>query len=49
MIYAGASFSRQRSWYQVETRARVIIFDIAAFEVDSAPQRSSSSLVPPHS
>ncbi|XP_065856867.1 sodium/hydrogen exchanger 8 isoform X2 [Euphorbia lathyris] len=37
------SFTHQKFWYQVETRARVIIFDIAAFEADSALQRSSSS------
>nr|APR62626.1 Na+/H+ antiporter [Ricinus communis] len=41
-----SSFSHQRSSYQVETRARVIIFDIAAFEADSMLQRRSSSLVP---
>ncbi|KAF8037895.1 hypothetical protein BT93_B0666 [Corymbia citriodora subsp. variegata] len=41
------SFSHQGSWYLVETRARVIIFDVAAFEADSALQRSSSLL--PHS
>ncbi|KAF8021104.1 hypothetical protein BT93_G1510 [Corymbia citriodora subsp. variegata] len=40
------SFSHQGSWYLVETRARVIIFDVAAFEADSALQRSSSLL--PH-
>lgn len=43
---AGTSFSRQGSWYLVETRARVIIFDIAAFEADSALQRRSSWLPP---
>ncbi|KAG2707630.1 hypothetical protein I3760_05G156300 [Carya illinoinensis] len=37
----GASFSHQGSCYQVETRARVIIFDMAAFEGDSTLQRSS--------
>ncbi|KAI4357384.1 hypothetical protein L6164_001336 [Bauhinia variegata] len=31
--------------YLVETRARVIIFDIAAFESDTAPRRRSSSLL----
>ncbi|KAB1216544.1 Sodium/hydrogen exchanger 7 [Morella rubra] len=43
---AVTSFSRQGSWYLVETRARVIIFDIAAFEADSALQRRSSWLPP---
>ncbi|XP_042979158.1 sodium/hydrogen exchanger 7-like isoform X13 [Carya illinoinensis] len=37
----GASFSYQGSRYQVETRARVIIFDMAAFEADCTLQRSS--------
>jgi len=32
-------------WYQVEARARVIIFYIAAFEADTAFRRRSSSLV----
>nr|AVA17734.1 SOS1-like protein 1 [Populus ilicifolia] len=40
-----ASFSHQGSRYQVEARARVIIFDIAAFEADGALRRGSSSLV----
>ncbi|KAI5580018.1 hypothetical protein POPTR_008G140700v4 [Populus trichocarpa] len=40
-----ASFSHQGSRYQVEARARVIIFDIAAFEADGALRRRSSSLV----
>nr|AOX13591.1 SOS1-like protein [Populus alba x Populus glandulosa] len=40
-----ASFSHQGSQYQVEARARVIIFDIAAFEADGALRRRSSSLV----
>ncbi|XP_057477660.1 sodium/hydrogen exchanger 7 isoform X3 [Actinidia eriantha] len=40
------SFSHQGSWYHVETRARVIVFDIAAFEANRALQRKSSSLVP---
>nr|AVA17744.1 SOS1-like protein 1 [Populus tremuloides] len=40
-----ASFSHQGSQYQVEARARVIIFDIAAFETDGALRRGSSSLV----
>ncbi|XP_062172474.1 sodium/hydrogen exchanger 8 [Alnus glutinosa] len=43
----GASFSHQGSLYLVETRARVIIFDIAAFEADLALQQRSSFLVPP--
>ncbi|KAK9935635.1 hypothetical protein M0R45_022729 [Rubus argutus] len=33
---ARASFSHQGSSYLVETRARVIVFDVAAFEADSA-------------
>ena len=40
------SFSHQGSWYHVETRARVIVFDIAAFEANRALHRRSSSLVP---
>ncbi|XVE85547.1 hypothetical protein DITRI_Ditri17bG0099000 [Diplodiscus trichospermus] len=53
-----ASFSHQRSWhqletrgsivYQVETRARVIIFDIGTLEADSVLQRSGSSFNQPH-
>ncbi|OMO72604.1 hypothetical protein COLO4_27555 [Corchorus olitorius] len=53
-----ASFSRQRSWYpnetkgsiiyQVESRARVIIFDIAMLETHGVLQRSSSSFIHPH-
>lgn len=52
-----ASFSHQRSWnqyetrgsiFQVETRARVIIFDIPTLEADSVLQRSSSSFNHPH-
>ncbi|KAI5573576.1 hypothetical protein BDE02_10G088800 [Populus trichocarpa] len=39
-----ASFSHQGSRYQVEARARVIFFDIAAFEVDGALRRRPSSL-----
>ncbi|XP_010066529.2 sodium/hydrogen exchanger 8 isoform X1 [Eucalyptus grandis] len=39
------SFSHQGSWYLVETRARVIIFDVAAFEADTTLQRTSS-LIP---
>ncbi|XVF85519.1 hypothetical protein PTKIN_Ptkin17bG0123900 [Pterospermum kingtungense] len=43
------SFSHQRSWlYQVETRARIIIFDIPTLEADSVPQRSLSSFNHPH-
>ncbi|KAK4754515.1 hypothetical protein SAY87_002619 [Trapa incisa] len=38
-----ATVTYQGTWYLVETRARVIIFDIAAFESDSALQRRSSS------
>lgn len=41
-----ATFPHQGSLYQVETRARVIIFDIAAFESKKALQRRSSSFVP---
>ncbi|XP_021909771.1 sodium/hydrogen exchanger 7 [Carica papaya] len=41
-----ASFLHQASWYQAETRARVIIFDIAAFGAENAILRSSSLL--PH-
>ncbi|KAG8637596.1 hypothetical protein MANES_15G139900v8 [Manihot esculenta] len=41
-----ASLSHQRSCYQVEARARVIMFDMAAFEADRALVRRSSSLVP---
>ncbi|KAF9677498.1 hypothetical protein SADUNF_Sadunf08G0114000 [Salix dunnii] len=40
-----ASFSHQESRYQVEARARVILFDMAAFEADGALRRRSSSLV----
>ncbi|GMH06731.1 hypothetical protein Nepgr_008571 [Nepenthes gracilis] len=40
-----ASFSHQGLLYYVETRARVIIFDIAAFEADNALQRRPSSLM----
>ncbi|CAN1336339.1 Sodium/hydrogen exchanger 7 [Linum perenne] len=32
-------------WYQVETRARVIIFDTATFEADDVLKRRPSSLV----
>ncbi|KAK7359534.1 hypothetical protein VNO77_01495 [Canavalia gladiata] len=40
-----ASFTHQGSCYLVETRARVIVFDIAAFEADTALVRRSSSLL----
>ncbi|CAK7326876.1 unnamed protein product [Dovyalis caffra] len=43
-----ASFTHHRSRYQVETRARVIIFDIAAFEADGALRRISSSVLVDH-
>ncbi|KAJ6431616.1 hypothetical protein OIU84_018990 [Salix udensis] len=39
-----ASFSHQGSQYQVPARARVIFFDIAAFEVNGALRRRSPSL-----
>ncbi|XP_044489713.1 sodium/hydrogen exchanger 8 isoform X2 [Mangifera indica] len=39
------SFSHQGSCYQVKTRSRVIIFDIAAFETDRVPLRRKSSLL----
>ncbi|KAL0446673.1 UNVERIFIED_CONTAM: Sodium/hydrogen exchanger 7 [Sesamum latifolium] len=39
------SFSQQVSLYQVETRARVIIFDIAGFEAGRTLQKRSSSLI----
>nr|AGW30210.1 SOS1 [Nitraria tangutorum] len=39
------SFSHQGSCYQVETRARVIIFDIAAFETEKTLMRRQSSLI----
>ncbi|KAL2233228.1 UNVERIFIED_CONTAM: Sodium/hydrogen exchanger 7, partial [Sesamum indicum] len=39
------SFSQQVSSYQVETRARVIIFDIAGFEAGRTLQKRSSSLI----
>ncbi|XP_030959879.1 sodium/hydrogen exchanger 7 isoform X2 [Quercus lobata] len=44
---SGVSFSHQGSSYQVETRARVIIFDMSALEADNALQQRSSSV--PHS
>ncbi|KAI9075727.1 hypothetical protein K1719_042343 [Acacia pycnantha] len=40
-----ASFSHQASSFIVEERARVIVFDIAAFEADAALSRRSSSLL----
>ncbi|KAI7993938.1 Sodium/hydrogen exchanger 7 [Camellia lanceoleosa] len=40
-----ASFSHQASWYHFESSARVIIFDIAAFEAHRTLQRRSSSVV----
>ncbi|XP_042501434.1 sodium/hydrogen exchanger 8-like [Macadamia integrifolia] len=40
------SFCHQGSWYQVETRARVIRFNIAAFEADSGLLKRPASLVP---
>ncbi|GLU10794.1 hypothetical protein SLE2022_275760 [Rubroshorea leprosula] len=39
-----ASFSYQGSWYQVESRARIILFDTASFVVDNALSRRSSQL-----
>lgn len=41
-----ASFSHQLLSYHVETRARVILFDIAGFEANRTLQRRSSSLLP---
>ncbi|XP_031384189.1 sodium/hydrogen exchanger 7 isoform X2 [Punica granatum] len=38
-----ASFMHQGTAYLVETRARVIVFDVAAFEADNVLQRRSSS------
>ncbi|KAK7260542.1 hypothetical protein RIF29_26679 [Crotalaria pallida] len=40
-----SSFSHQGSCYLVETRARVIIFDMTPFEADAALPRRSSSLI----
>lgn len=40
-----ASFSHQGSSYLVETTARVIVFDVAAFEADSALTRVTSSFM----
>ncbi|KAK2999720.1 hypothetical protein RJ639_023625, partial [Escallonia herrerae] len=42
----GTSFSHQASCYQVETRARVIMFDVVAFEATRVLQRRASSIVP---
>ncbi|XP_057417539.1 sodium/hydrogen exchanger 7-like isoform X2 [Lotus japonicus] len=42
-----ASFTHQGSCYLVETRARVIVFDMTAFEVDAALVRRSSSRLSP--
>ncbi|XP_031110649.1 sodium/hydrogen exchanger 8 isoform X2 [Ipomoea triloba] len=39
------SFSHQARSYQVETRARVIMFDIGAFEADRSLRRRSSSFL----
>ncbi|CAH9078899.1 unnamed protein product, partial [Cuscuta epithymum] len=40
------SFSHQPHWYQVETRARVIVFDdVGAFETHSSSHRISSSFL----
>ncbi|XP_022891851.1 sodium/hydrogen exchanger 7-like [Olea europaea var. sylvestris] len=41
----GASFFHQLSRYQVETRARVIMFDVSGFESSRTLQRRSSSLI----
>ncbi|KAI4381489.1 hypothetical protein MLD38_007557 [Melastoma candidum] len=38
--------SCQGSWYHAESRARVIIFDLAALETDNVLQRRSSSFLP---
>ncbi|OIV91667.1 hypothetical protein TanjilG_26520 [Lupinus angustifolius] len=40
-----SSFSHQGSCYLVETRARVIIFDVAALEAEASLPRRSSSLL----
>lgn len=40
-----ASFSHQSSCYLVETRARVIVFDIAGFEANGSLQKRTSSLI----
>lgn len=40
-----SSFSHEGSFYQAETRARVIIFDIVAFETDSGLLRRKTSLL----
>ncbi|KAM5566575.1 sodium/hydrogen exchanger 8 [Rosa sericea] len=41
----GASFSHQGSSYLVETRSRVIVFNMAAFESDSPLNRGTSSFL----
>ncbi|XP_042481679.1 sodium/hydrogen exchanger 8-like isoform X2 [Macadamia integrifolia] len=46
---AGANatnFCHQGSWYQVESSARVILFDIAAFEAETGLLKRPASLVP---
>lgn len=40
-----ASFLNQASCYQVETRARVIMLDIASFDANRSLQRRTSSLI----
>ncbi|KAJ9546903.1 hypothetical protein OSB04_019446 [Centaurea solstitialis] len=42
---AGASFSYHASSYTVESRARVIMFDVAGFEGSRSLQRRTSSLI----
>ncbi|KAL8157682.1 sodium/hydrogen exchanger 8-like [Apium graveolens] len=44
-IFKSASFMNQTSCYQVETRARVIMLDIGAFEANRSLQRRNSSLI----
>ncbi|KAL4018599.1 hypothetical protein IC575_022199 [Cucumis melo] len=39
---SGSSFSHQGSYYEVETRSRVIVFDMAALQSDENLNRSSS-------
>lgn len=39
------SYSRMGSWYQVEARARVIVFDVGTVEPEGALQRRSASWV----
>ncbi|KAK9749820.1 hypothetical protein RND81_02G152900 [Saponaria officinalis] len=43
--YKSTSFSHQGSLYHVETRARVILFDMAAFYADNTLQSRKSSLL----